>query len=434
MNHDILNEYLERNSIEKNIKNILDDFELSKSNITIKRGIYIIGSPGSGKTSFINNVLKKLNYDIVYYNSCDVRNKSVIETVNNYNMSDQNVINLMKRKPKKIVLVMDEIDGMNNGDKGGINGLIKIIRPKKTKKQKLEHYSMIPIICIGNKYMDKKLKELQKVCHSFELPNPTSIQLTKLATFLMPKLTNISKYVDCVQSDLRKLNNMYKLYLNNVDLLKDNFEHFFTEKSYNEDVKEVTKELFLNKNILLNDHCGIISETDRTIIALLYHENVVNYIDKYDKNKSIPFYINILENICFADYIDRVTFQKQIWQFNEMSSLIKTMKSNYDFHNFIKDDKIKKNEIRFTKVLTKYSTEYNNMMFIMKLCQQLQIDKKDLFVLFNYLKSLNISEEELCELFENYDICKLDIKRIIRYVDNYTEEYNINKENVEILE
>ena len=31
---------------------------------------------------------------------------------------------------------MDDIDGMNNGDKGGINSLIKIIRPKKTKKQK----------------------------------------------------------------------------------------------------------------------------------------------------------------------------------------------------------------------------------------------------------------------------------------------------------
>ena len=37
---------------------------------------------------------------------------------------------------KKNVILMDEIDGMNNGDKGGINTLIKIIRPKKTKKQK----------------------------------------------------------------------------------------------------------------------------------------------------------------------------------------------------------------------------------------------------------------------------------------------------------
>ena len=41
---------------------------------------------------------------------------------------------------KKIVIVMDDIDGMNNGDKGGINSLIKIIRPKKTKNRKMRKY------------------------------------------------------------------------------------------------------------------------------------------------------------------------------------------------------------------------------------------------------------------------------------------------------
>ena len=44
----------------------------------------------------------------------------------------------MTKKEKKIAIVMDEIDGMNSGDKGGINALIKLIRQKKTKKQKLE--------------------------------------------------------------------------------------------------------------------------------------------------------------------------------------------------------------------------------------------------------------------------------------------------------
>ena len=33
---------------------------------------------------------------------------------------------------------LDEIDGMNNGDKGAIISLIKLIRQKKTKKQKLK--------------------------------------------------------------------------------------------------------------------------------------------------------------------------------------------------------------------------------------------------------------------------------------------------------
>ena len=31
---------------------------------------------------------------------------------------------------------MDEIDGMNSGDKGGINSLIKLNSPKENKKQK----------------------------------------------------------------------------------------------------------------------------------------------------------------------------------------------------------------------------------------------------------------------------------------------------------
>ena len=51
-------------------------------------------------------------------------------------MSDQNVISMFKKKKEYITIVMDEIDGMNNGDKGGLSSLIKLIRPKKTKKQK----------------------------------------------------------------------------------------------------------------------------------------------------------------------------------------------------------------------------------------------------------------------------------------------------------
>ena len=58
---------------------------------------------------------------------------------------------------------MDEIDGMNNGDKGGINSN-KIDTSKKTTKQKKENITMIPIICIGNYHIDKKIKEMMKIC------------------------------------------------------------------------------------------------------------------------------------------------------------------------------------------------------------------------------------------------------------------------------
>ena len=74
------------------------------------------------------------------------------------------------------------------------------------------------------------------------------------------------------------------------------------------------------------------NETDRTIVGLLWHENIVDCLNKFKTKDSFPFYNKVLENICFADYIDRITFQKQIWQFNEMSSLIKTFYNNKLFH------------------------------------------------------------------------------------------------------
>ena len=83
-----------------------------------------------------------LNYDIIKYDAGDVRNKNLIETITYNNISNRNVLDLMNRKQKKIAIVMDEIDGMNNGDKGGLTALIKLIRQKKTKKQMLMIFSL----------------------------------------------------------------------------------------------------------------------------------------------------------------------------------------------------------------------------------------------------------------------------------------------------
>ena len=184
-----INDILNRNEIYNNIKDFLINFEENKYNMSCKRGIYIYGNPGTGKTFFIQNLLKELNYDIVTYDAGDIRNKSIVDTITKHNMSDRNVLSMFTKNVKKIVIIMDEIDGMNNGDKGGINSLIKLIRPKKTKKQKLEDIVMNPIICIGNYHIDKKIKELIKVCSCYELKNPTNDQIEKLINSYISNVT-----------------------------------------------------------------------------------------------------------------------------------------------------------------------------------------------------------------------------------------------------
>ena len=390
------NEIFERTEIVAKVKRLLKEFNENRHDFSIKRGIYVYGSPGCGKTEFVNQLLKDMSYDAVRYDAGDIRNKSVIDTITKHNMSDQSVLSIFGKTPKRIAVVMDEIDGMNTGDKGGITSLIKLIRPKKTKKQKTEDYTMNPIICIGNYDMDKKIKEIMKVCHVIELPTPTICQMKSLIGETMPELSYklIEKIANFTQCDIRKFMLLYEIYTKDRTILtEETLDTIFKPKMCSENSKVIVNRLFAN-NYSIAQHTSVVSETDRTIVGLLWHENVVDRIfqphNMYNRAGG-EFYETILKNICFADYIDRITFQKQIWIFNEMSSLIKTFYNNELYNDYKKRALVAatapysgsggedgNSSIRFTKVLTKYSTEYNNILFIQHMCNEMLMDKKDL--------------------------------------------------------
>ena len=432
------NEILERTASATKLKQILTDFNKNKSDLSVKRGIYIYGSPGCGKTEFVTRILNEQKYDVIRYDAGDIRNKTIIDTITKHSMSDQSVMSFFEQSPRKIVIVMDEIDGMNTGDKGGITSLIKLIRPKKTKKQKNEDYTLNPIICIGNYEMDKKIKEIMKVCHIIELKIPTASQMRSLVDAIMPDIeSRIAERITAfVQSDIRKFMTIYNVYVKNKAIINHEvLDTVFRAKYYSENSRFIMTQLF-NKPYAITDHATMINETDRTIIGLLWHENVIDQIST-DAN-STHFYETVLKNICFSDYIDRITFQNQIWIFNEMSSLVKTFYNNAIYHQFKNkniagavaggpaphhgsDDTTTYDvsDIRFTKVLTKYSTEYNNSLFIQHLCNQLLMDQKDLVGFFKDLRDRH-SDEANNALFEQYEITKLDVERIYRFIDKFS--------------
>ena len=370
----------------------------------------------------------KLGYDIVRYDAGEIRNKHIIHSITKENMSDKSVMGMFSEKAEKrnIAIVMDEIDGMNNGDKGGINTLIKLIRPKKTRKQRVEPISTVPIICIGNVHMDKKMKELLKVCVPVEITKPNTIQMKKMVNHLFSNVSEEIKelIVTYSDSDLQILMNIFIINNKSSNIITKNiFKTTLRGKDSTEDAKNLAKRCIYNP-ITLDQHISLINETDRTIVALLWHENIIDILDSLPKELSISIYDILLKNMCFADYIDRITFQKQIWQFNEMSSLIKTFYTSYIIHKMIPTQikSIKPTSIRFTKVLTKYSTEYNNQQFIISFCRQLNMDKKDLFSYISLLCKQH-TEDEICQILSINDINKLDIKRMLRYMNQRYSMY-----------
>ena len=394
-------------------------------------GIYIYGDYGIGKTQFVVRLLKEMGYDVLIYDTNHVRNAAFFHEISKNGISNKNVTSMFHEKSKEAVLVMDEIDGMIANDKGGISALIKLIQPhKKIANATAKH---LPIFCIASNKTNKKVKDLMKVCKVFELKKPTVPQMQVILAELLPGEENNSKIIEMVQGDLRKLRRFIDVYhkSNSRDKMAQWIDYVHTKYS-NDDAKTVVKKL-MEAPCPIQEH-AYINESDRSIIGLLWHENIVDVLAK-DKKKSIPFYIRQLENICFSDYIERITFQKQIWQLNEMCSLIKTMYNN----KLLFDEKNKMNgkmngimngiiikEIRFTKILTKYSTEYNNSLFLYHLCQLLGFDISDLLV---YFSTMDATREQ--ELLKHTEITKLDIKRMQRYIEKYTKENAVGIKEVD---
>ena len=115
---------------------------------------------------------------------------------------------------------------------------------------------MIPIVCIGSCHVDKKIKEMIKICVSIKLELPTSSQVSKIIDILMPKLESELKVkmITYIDGDLRKLKSTYDIYKNQESILKNQLiQNMFQQKNYNEDVKNIIRKL-LNNKYLLEQH------------------------------------------------------------------------------------------------------------------------------------------------------------------------------------
>ena len=445
--------FIGRDTEEQKFRKLLTEFTAlsNEEKICAKKGIYIYGDSGIGKSYFVKRVLTEMNYEIVNYDTSTVRNKMLFEQISSDNMSTYSVLSMLKKKPQKIAIIMDDINSMN-GDKGSsISALIKIIRAKKTKKHKSEDTSINPIICIGNGLLNigKKLLELVKTCHIIELKKPTTVQVKSILYYKYPEITisNVHILSNYIQNDFNKFKIIMKLYIGYPDIINNHtFHEIFHFKCYNNDTRNILKDIY-NNNYQIEEHTKVIRDTEQTTIGLYWHENKPDILQtlpktKYEQNQ---IYIHLLNNMCFADYIDRIMFQKQIWKFKEMSSLIKTFKTQHILCQKTKENNSCKNiynfpelTIRFTKVLTKYNNEFNNFRFFQNIGYKLCLDFKDIVSFFIYLKHnypfTQTNDNFEINPLESYNISCTDIKRVNKYLIKYLEESKNTETNIDLYD
>jgi replication factor C subunit 1 len=155
-------------------KNVKTGFKLAGADGSgVFRAIMLHGPPGIGKTTAAHLVAKLEGYDIVERNASDSRSKKLIEeglrgvlstnSLHGYFAGDGKEVNQAK---KKLVLIMDEVDGMSAGDRGGVGALAAVC--KKTE---------VPMILICNDRRLPKMKPFDYVTFDLPFRRPTVDQV-----------------------------------------------------------------------------------------------------------------------------------------------------------------------------------------------------------------------------------------------------------------
>jgi replication factor C subunit 1 len=302
-----------------------------ESDIKNKKAVLISGQCGIGKSLSVKVVAKTLGYDIIEFNSGDIRNKEELErrtTLPKFRAIT--LYTIVKTNPKQILL-MDEIDTMGKSDKGGMSALIEFIK-----------ISNIPIICICNDRFNQKLKSLTNHCLDLRFQKPPK-------TIIMKRILEICKK-ESIAIDERVIDNLVeglncdiRSIINNLQTLKNKTNSKSCLKDLDMSIYDLVPKFLVidkTKKYNLEEYINMFF-IDSNLLPLFIQENYIRQNpfpqDKTSNGEELRLnkYHEACDSISLSDNVDKIIKRNQSWQLSPFygitSSLIPSLvvKSNY---------------------------------------------------------------------------------------------------------
>ncbi|KAK0572618.1 hypothetical protein LWI29_034376 [Acer saccharum] len=288
-----------------------------------KKAVLLSGGPGMGKTTSAKLVNAsdscgkadaKISKGIGGSNA-----NSIKELVSNESLSAK----MDRSKHPKTVLIMDEVDGMSAGDRGGVADLIASIKISK-----------IPIICICNDRYSQKLKSLVNYCLLLSFRKPTKQQMAKRlmqianAESLQINEIALEELAERVNGDMRMaLNQLQYMNLSMSVIKYDDIRKHLLSSAKDEDISPFTavdKLLGFNGGKLRMDERIDLSMSDPDLVPLLVQENYINYRPSSagkDEMKRMNLIARAAESIADGDIVNVQIRRYRQWQLSQTGSL-----------------------------------------------------------------------------------------------------------------
>lgn len=301
-----------------------------------------VGPPGIGKTTVVHRVLKKINYTLCEFNASHTRSgiafrKTILPLLKHGGVQEW----LRDGTPDRMAVLLDEMDGLSGGEKGGLQELLGFLR------QWRQGDSSHPLILICNNLHGRPMEQIRRLCTTMVLdpPKPTIVQETLAQT----RSELPSEILEC--GDLRVLFR----YLEGFPSMG--------QQVHIEDTNCTSASLEWAWYCLFGEYDPYITiqleNNEANLAGLVLHENTPSRLQGLPND--LETYKKLFNIYYVSDWADFWAFFYQCWQILPLTQQLKLKVTNQIFNELgeYKGKPVEADQLVFTRVLSRQSALFN---------------------------------------------------------------------------